>query len=65
MVKKKCNAAQWKYINDLAEKFTSDDAKLFLRYISSRRKGTNDLVSSKEEEKEIMDDTEIAESMNE
>jgi hypothetical protein len=44
MVKTKCNIARWEYINSLAQKISSNDAKQFWRYVNSKRKGTNDLI---------------------
>jgi hypothetical protein len=64
MVKRKCNIARWEYINSLAGKISSNDAKPFWRYVNSKRKGTNNLILLKTQDGEITNDSEIAESMN-
>lgn len=64
MVKRACNSAHYEYINDLSTKLKWNNAKPFWKYINSKRKGTNNLVLLKVDNEEIIDDLDIAESMN-
>ena len=64
MVKRDCNSARRSYVNKPSEELAGNNPKAFLKYVNSKRKGTNDLILFKVGDKEITDDMEIAESMN-
>jgi hypothetical protein len=64
MVKRNCNSARWSYVNELSEKLSTNNSKLFWKYINSKCNGTSDLILLKVGDREITDDMEIAESMD-
>ena len=65
-LKRKCNLARRKYLEDLASTLkTENNPKPFWNYVKCLRKGTNNLVFLKEDNKEVTSDRDIAEHMNE
>ena len=64
-LKKECNSARWRYINNLTEELKSNTSpKPFWNYVKSKRKGSSDLVSLKVNDEFLNDDISIANSMN-
>ena len=64
-VKKECNSARWRYINNLTEDLKSNtSAKPFWNYVKSKRKGSSDLNNLKVNGEFLNDDISIANSMN-
>ena len=64
-LKKECNSARWRYINNLTEDLKSNTSpKPFWNYVKSKRKGSSDLVSLKVNDELLNDDISIANSMN-
>ena len=64
-LKKECNSARWRYINNLTEELKSNTSqKPFWSYVKSKRKGSSDLVSLKVNDEFLNDDISIANSMN-
>ena len=64
-LKKECNSARWRYINNLTEELKSNTSpKPFWNYVKSKRKGSSDLVSLKVNDEFLNDDISIANSIN-
>ena len=64
-LKKACNSALRQHIQNIAQDLQiHGNPKSFWSYVSSIRKGSNDLVALKENNTTLMDDLSIAESMN-
>ena len=64
-LKRKCNQAQRKHIGELAQELKENgNAKPFWKYVKSKQKGTNNLVSLTVDESTLTNDYSIACSMN-
>lgn len=64
-LKKACNSAQREHINKISEDLkSSGNPKPFWSFVSSLRKGSNELTALKVDDVTQTDDLEIAESMN-
>ena len=64
-LKKACNSARREHINKISEDLkSSGNPKPFWSFVSSVRKGSNELTALKVDDVTLTDDLEIAESMN-